>query len=190
MNLQSLPAEVLAKIFWAVAVEDLPACMDTCHHFKELIQSLVLNRALRHSRLPEVLGAFEEVIGIEQRPDDTARARKLLQIAELNLNAKRSSVPLISMAILNQKPKIAQLMLEREDLDVNATNVCGVRPLHFALTNGFHDLVAKFMAHRNYRPSRKNPPGGAYHIAIAAMRCDAENLSSVRDGLYYFQRLF
>ncbi len=173
---EKLPNEVLANIFAVVEVEDLAACLNVSKRWKLLLKETVLNRdSSLFSRVPEINQAFVELIESEQRTKrDVDRARKLLALDELDVNAFVEGLPLISRTIHDGRPEVALLFLERTDLNIILAGRKGNCPIHHAAKAGHGELVLKIVSHPTYVRGEVNGNGNtALHKAVKHSNLDA-----------------
>ena len=165
------PNEIVVKIFRHVSVADLPACIEVSARWRGLIKATVLNVNAKRNRIPEVQAAFEAIIE-DDYETDLHRARKLLKLPELDLNRRLSHYDdacLLSVAIANKKPKLSAIILDTRgaDLDVNAADRHGERPVHEASLAGYGHVVAKIVSQAGYERGLKDDYGfNALHLAI------------------------
>ncbi len=184
------PKEILIKIFGYVPVYDLAACAEVSKGWNCLLKGTVLNRESRaFSRVSEINEAFVELLKeTVQKPEDVEKARKLLALPELNVNAYANRTTLIkecllSTAINKMRPDLAMLILEREDLDVNARDSQGNSPLHDAAMARFSKVIVKIASHASYARGMRNADGRfALHVAIKHSEF-GKDLSSARELL-------
>ncbi len=147
-----LPNEILVMILSQVSLEDLVACMEASNRLKAFIKAAFLAQGPFSSILADINESLRSLVtqADHESQDYTSEAETLLKFDELDVNFYLNGMPLVTHALAREKCGIASLMLNRQDLNVNAADEHEKCPIHVAARLGLSDIVCKIIHHKQY----------------------------------------